>query len=527
MENRKDIGKAFKDKLENLEKYPNDDLWNSIEKDLNKIKKRRLFFWIFPALFAVGLTTSILFYNQKQNIGSRDKKVEFNSNVKSTNSIVITTDKKVNKSNNEIDNTKEELNDKSVTKKTRTTNNEKNNKITSLKEIQEPILKGEKQNKNKSNSNQSKIRKIETKRLVSQTKKTIVYNDLYEEYEVVKKYKITVKKTKITDLKNSIHNKKSQYRITKKISPKKFTGNKHIKKTNNPKLQFQKQKVTKYLDSLSKDQKQTLNNEFIGNGNPSIIKNDTLQNEKVIISKLIKKLKPKSNLEKDSINTEDVTEIEYNGSVFYGPTFFGSFSNRSMINTSLDNASRKHPITSYYGFYLKSKFNRFGISIGFSKINLKISNQFEQIQKITDYTNIDFTNSYTKNQIDNYFNTSNNLELIQKISYFEMTMNFYYSIFKKDKGLGAEVFTGFSLMELDENKLFLSSNQFKNIEFGSVHDLNKINISLNIGFAISYKLSNHYSIDANPILKYYLSPFSENNIKPISFSVQTGFTYKF
>ena len=539
MENRKDIGKKFKEKLAHLEKSPSNDLWNLIEKDLNKKKKRRIFFWFFPALLVVGLTASILLFNQKQNIDSTDEKEEVNLNVKTLNSIVISTNKKDKKSNNdnEIDKSKEELNKESATgktnkkvtnalQKTNTSSYGKNNKKTSLKEIQEPFLKAEKQNK-KHNSNQAKIRKIETKRLVSQTKKTIANNNNYEEYEVIKKYKITVVKTIIANPKNNINNKKRLKGVSKKTNKKKLTVNKYFKETNNSKPKVQKQKPTKYLDTLPKDQKEILNNELNVNDNSTLVKTDTLNSKTVVVLKLIKKNIPKSNLEKDSINIEKTTETDYYGSVFYGPTFYSSLSNRSMINASLDNASQKHPTTSYYGFYFKSKYNRYGVSLGLSKINLKISNPLEQGQKITDYTNIDFANLFSKELIDNYLISSSNIELIQKISYFEMNINLFYSLLKLEKRYGAEVFTGFSIMQLDENKLYLTSNQFKNIEFGSIRDLAKMNFALNFGIAFSYNLNEHFSIDANPILKYYLSPFSESNIKPISISVQTGFTYKF
>lgn len=308
MENRKDIGKKFKEKLAQLEKFPSNDLWNSIEKDLNKKKKRRIFFWFFPALFVVGFTASILIFNQKQNIDSTDEKEEVNLNEKKLNTIVISIDKKDEKSNNdnEIDKAKEELNKESATEKTNkkvtgalqktnTSSYEENNKKTSLMEIQESFLKAEKQNenKNKSNSNEAKIRKIETKRLVSQTKKTIAKNDNYEEYEVIKKYKITVVKTIIANPKNSIHNKKRLKKVSRKANKKKLTVNKYFKKTNDSKPQVQKQKSTKYLDSLPKDQKEILNIELNINDNSTLVKTDTLNNKKDVVLKLIKKIYPK------------------------------------------------------------------------------------------------------------------------------------------------------------------------------------------------------------------------------------------
>ncbi|WP_431243861.1 hypothetical protein ACQ9BO_04985 [Flavobacterium sp. P21] len=44
MENRTEIGKAIRDRLENLDKNPNDLVWSKIEKDLNRKRKKE--FWL-------------------------------------------------------------------------------------------------------------------------------------------------------------------------------------------------------------------------------------------------------------------------------------------------------------------------------------------------------------------------------------------------------------------------------------------------------------------------------------------------
>jgi hypothetical protein len=52
MENRKDIGKVFSEKLNNFEKEPNDSVWNSIHAELQKKKKRKIIyipFWMKTA----------------------------------------------------------------------------------------------------------------------------------------------------------------------------------------------------------------------------------------------------------------------------------------------------------------------------------------------------------------------------------------------------------------------------------------------------------------------------------------------
>ncbi|UMY66824.1 MULTISPECIES: hypothetical protein [unclassified Flavobacterium] len=56
MENKKDIGRAFRERLKDLDQTPSDEVWARIEADLEKKKKRRGVFWLWwPGLAAMLL----------------------------------------------------------------------------------------------------------------------------------------------------------------------------------------------------------------------------------------------------------------------------------------------------------------------------------------------------------------------------------------------------------------------------------------------------------------------------------------
>lgn len=55
MENKKDIGKAFREKLNGLERLPKDSVWESISADLNKKKKRVIPLWFKFTSVAVAI----------------------------------------------------------------------------------------------------------------------------------------------------------------------------------------------------------------------------------------------------------------------------------------------------------------------------------------------------------------------------------------------------------------------------------------------------------------------------------------
>jgi len=61
MENKKDIGKAFREKLDQLDQSPNENLWNAIHADLQKKKKRRVIFIPFWMKMAGIFVSGALF----------------------------------------------------------------------------------------------------------------------------------------------------------------------------------------------------------------------------------------------------------------------------------------------------------------------------------------------------------------------------------------------------------------------------------------------------------------------------------
>ncbi|SFD28915.1 hypothetical protein [Flavobacterium phragmitis] len=151
MENKNEIGKAIKDKLTHLDEAPRDFVWSKIEKDLNKKRRRRFLIWFIPSILLIGLLSTVATVNNKdQN--------EINETSKAPTHL---------------------LQDKDKTKK----QNAEQPKKTEIK---------------KSNSNDTiLIRKSKDVKLIKQSSKLVSSTNEYEEYEVTKKYKITIRKEKV------------------------------------------------------------------------------------------------------------------------------------------------------------------------------------------------------------------------------------------------------------------------------------------------------------------------------------------
>lgn len=353
----------------------------------------------------------------------------------------------------------------------------------------------------------------------------IVSTDEYEESEVIKKYKVVIQKNKTT----SKINKNSNLEVVKKTH--RSVAKKQIKQKNDLKKKKSLKNNSKVVSNIK-----TLNIE----NNNTEIKQTNIETEKFLIPILtdtIKKININSNPKKNSIvkreykkgsfSPEDEFKPNYYVSLFYSPTIFGSLTGESMLNPDLSNLSRSHPLTSFYGFYFKTMYNKIGFRVGVSKINLKISTRLKPNQLIPNYKNIELNSNNTAVSINNTFNGSKQVDLIQQLSFYELPMEFNYSIIKNESDLGIDIFSGFSTMILDQNILYLSSEQIKNLNIGYAKNISGVNISYNLGLGLNYKITEKFQLDFNPIFKYYLTSFKENNNpKPYSFSIQSGLTYK-
>jgi hypothetical protein len=518
MENKNEIGKIFKDKLDLLDKKPGDHVWASIENDLNKKRKRRMLFWLIPGLLTVGIAISTLFFletDQEKNNSTKTQQKQItisksnSSQVKNRSSETTQKQTIVSESNTDQDKNKSSKTQQSQDLGPKSTVS-KSKPITKLTTEQ-------------SSETKTTIRKSRTEKLIKQSSKLIASTDEYEEYEVVKKYKVIVKKNKtITTTSKNLNPK------TIKTSPKKNTEHPGEKVTTKRKKPVKSNKKAPIVTTTKTIEEVDNNSDLKKNETKPISnteKTEEIKKDSIAIKpQPEKKQAPKREyVKKEYPEQENETDAEYSVSVYYGPAIFGTLSNQSTINESFDDVSKSHPITSHYGFYFKTMYGKYGFKAGIAKINLKISNH------LNNQSNINFDNMVlSNNAIYSVLQNDEQIRLVQKISYYEIPLEFNYAVKKDDTPYGIEAFTGFSVLISDANQLYLSSNNLKSEGIGSTKDLNKMNLSFNLGLGFNYKLTEKFQLYFNPIFKYYLTSFKDNNeSKPYSLSIQSGVTYKF
>ncbi|MGK4567039.1 hypothetical protein [Flavobacterium sp. 3HN19-14] len=188
MENKKDIGHLFREKLNALDKTPDDAVWRSISADLDKRRKKRVLFWLTAA--AAVLLTGFSVWIIAGRFSSVEAAVETKSPVqKATTNTVVT---------------------------------------------------GEEQQTEIQTDTTFKNKKA-TKSKVTVTRKLIKSNDEIDEYEVVTRYKVYVKKTKTATVttkktssakgkasKNNVDAKKPVASKTNTVTSKKAISKKRV-----------------------------------------------------------------------------------------------------------------------------------------------------------------------------------------------------------------------------------------------------------------------------------------------------------
>lgn len=491
MENRTEIGKKIKDKLADLDKNPSEFVWSKIETDLNKKRNKRILSWMFPGAIAIALIATLLYFNSDFQDKTQKTATQEKQEIKaSTAKSALVSDQKQNKDAN-------------------------------------PKLQ-------KSGSDiVTRVKKTKSVKLVKESSKLVTSTNEYEEYEVVKKYKVILKKEQVTTkllksgtVKKTIQPKAQENKLL--VKKNKTTEPKSKKKT---KHHSTKAKKTVYKPLANEIPKKKATEKDAATptkteSTPRIIEAKTDTIAKIDSLKVKKETTPKREYKKTVYTTENKeSDPEVSVSIFYGPAISGSLNSASMIDPSMDNLAKKHPITSHYGIYVKTMYDRIGFRAGFSKINLKTSTRLDKDELIANYNNIALKPEINIKQT---FAGSNEVDLVQKLSYYELPIEFVYAFKKEEDKIGMEVFTGCSFLISDKNQLSLQSEKIAMQKIGEAKNISGINFSYNLGIGISYKLNSRFNLDINPIFQYYLSTFKENGeAKPYSFSLQSGVSYKF
>ncbi|SFU27464.1 hypothetical protein SAMN05216480_101176 [Pustulibacterium marinum] len=512
IDDEKNIDRLFQEKFKDFEATPDDSLWNSIEAQLNEEKDEKVVplfpWWAKRAgiaailLIAAGLVTYFNPFNSNNN-----------NQVKSVEQGVVDSEntKEINTSENEVG--------ESSVSKSSTNENVVIASETSEKNIQNSSnVDATNSNKNTYSSNTS------TKESISVAK-----------------------------------NAGNKYNIQKNKYYKELNPNAGLKKEmqyatnsdeNKPKASSQKTpQLAQNFDISGQDGNDDNN---IKLNSPSIQQSiiDSLPNDNTVaqgetLDDVLKKLKEQDDSEEEE---DEVAASRKKWSVMpnMAPVYYSSLTQGSPISSEFSNNSKSGNVNLSYGVNVGLEVSKkLSVRSGINKVQYGYATNgiyfTNNALSATDISSINYSNSGDAILFSNTGSSTNTLvaeiesnasvakqegSLIQNINYIEVPLELKYNLF--DKKFGLNIVGGFSTLLLSDNEILLKTGNDLITSVGEANNINSLNFSTNLGLGINYNFSESLLLNLEPMFKYQLNTFSNNNgFNPYSLGIYTGFSFRF
>lgn len=249
--------------------------------------------------------------------------------------------------------------------------------------------------------------------------------------------------------------------------------------------------------------------------------------------------------EKEEAVVVDIGKKNFEVSTHAAPIYYGNFGSGNFLDPKFNNNSSEGEITYSYGvniaYVLSDKlkirsgvskvnmsYNTNGVShlaamgnIPIAGVDLKVVSENQQAKEFDPVAvKRPFPNS-NRSSVGNLLPGSLN----QQMGYIEIPVELEYNLINNRFELN--VIGGASTLFLDENQVSVSSGDVTAI--GTANNLNQISFSTNIGLGLDYNISEKFTLNMEPILKYQLNTFSDSNrdSQPFYLGIYSGFSFKF
>lgn len=533
MSDKKNIERLFQEKFKDFEAIPSSKVWENIEAELHKKKRRRVIpIWFklsgVAALLLVGALIGYGILNQVPNVNpdngvvnqenfnsddNRGKKLIPTKNPVQSNEIVTDAENSQNSGfensssiSSENENPENNGSSKEALDKTKISSEDVNSRFENTSIANAPKNKSKKQ-KNSTLTNEA-IANSSVKSNASSTKKTSVSpfeKNRNNALAVQEKSDSKENSGKVSSLENNNLVQNNSIASSKIASEK----NKNVDKTQ---IAFDK----KALEIQKKD------STAVATVVPNPLEELLLQQEK----------------EKQVVTEPKVNRWQITSNV--APIYFSSAANGSPISEELADNNKSFEKNLSYGVGLNySLSNKWSVRSGVNKLTLgyntnnivyyaglpneaRNANTFQAkgsqiiIEDNSAANVVSFDNVPGKN--NGYLN--------QSMGYIEVPVELSYKLL--DRKFGIEVIGGMSTLFLNENKLSVVSNGFA-ASAGKADNLNDVSFSSNIGLGFKYNFWKSFQANIEPKLKYQLNTFSENNggFKPYFVGIYSGLSFSF
>jgi hypothetical protein len=484
MENRKDIGKIFREKIDYLDKEPNNDGWNAIQSELDKKKKKRLIF--IPFWFkTIGLLTagSLCLWLITNHTFENAPFLEKNAKPSDTPLNDTSSNNKTNSSMASEKNTKSREATTAIPTVNVATDTALNSKRTGIH-----------RKTGEHNSNNTTLAGLMTDSKISTTYK--------------RKRSANNEKTKPATKSNSSHNKKSKTKSHKTKINNQNSG----KAVKNTKAENQDKPTnnTLHMGAVAAVATSELDK------NQSVKNNDPKNNKKEILKAT----------EEDTIANPEIKEKSFEVFVYGSPTLSGLNKNKSLLDNRLNNNATTSNVTFSYGAYFCYQGTaNFSLRLGLGLINLNLITQDVPVNT-TSYSNINYSKGMSNAYIYSQSNNSEYMKIIQEISYIEIPLEAKYRIIHQKFGINAIM--GINYLFLNNNEITAKTTDGSTFKIGNTANLMDRTVGLNFGMGFEYNLTKKIKLNMEPMFKYHFKNSQDDNeSKLLSMNVLTGLQIKF
>lgn len=248
--------------------------------------------------------------------------------------------------------------------------------------------------------------------------------------------------------------------------------------------------------------------------------------------------KDKNKLAQAEVNTK------WNVRPQVAPVFYNSLSQGSPIDAQFAGNSKDYNNNLSYGVGINYALNdKISIRSGVNTVNLSYSTRgvefYPSMSGQTNNVSSKRPESATANFIVQSANTANaspneaassqtfSGSLLQEMGYIEVPVEMSYALLNKKFGI--EVIGGFSTLFLNDNQVSVVTDQGYSSPLGQAENLNNIHFSTNVGLGFRYRFTKALQASFEPTFKYQLNAFSSDagNFKPYFIGLYSGISFSF
>lgn len=574
MSEKKHIDRLFQEKFKDFDVAPPENLWQNIEAELQKDKKKRrvIPIWWYrvggiAALFVIGLMLSWPIINGNHDTVTdpavnpvvqedADTQNSNSSNQNGNGAIVPDTESAVTQEDiNQTGNAASPTENGTATSGVNAKSGNQGATVMGPVKQQDAVVMG-------TGSDKSGKTTAKTKSGNKNITSPVTQDKLLTQQE-----RIAQGKTNTKSNGNNVSGNENRSGITTdtdKLDVLQQENNKGVANNNAP---VNSDKTNIQTDNKTTDEnniqfndaeKESKLNQLI-NGNESEVADAETTVDSAVVeeeNELEKILREKEEGEKEEAIAEAVKNYKWNVKPQVAPLFYNSMSQGSPIDAQFASNSKNYDADMSYGVGLDYAINdKISIRSGINTVNLSYStNDITYYASLDGQTNnIVSAGSRSANIVietqngngdiagltptsgtapvlfasNTFANQNFEGQMVQKMGYIEVPLEMSYKLLNKKFGI--ELIGGFSTLFLNDNNISVVSNQGYSTEVGEAGNLNDVNFSTNLGVGFKYSFWKSFEANFEPTFKYQVNTFngSSGNFRPYFIGLYSGVSFKF